>query len=84
MPLTSLSECTALLKLTKREIRSIVENSSQQRAQEQRNRIDVLEKSLNQSDQEQATRLRKMQKTEAINRLFEKLRSLQQTKKKQE
>jgi hypothetical protein len=80
VPLTSLIECTALLKLTKKEIRSIVEDSYQQRVQEQKNRIEELEKSVNRSDQEQATRLRKLLKAEAINRLFEKLRSLQQTK----
>ena len=79
---TSLRVCKTILKHVKQEVSDLVKNSYQQREQEHKQRVESLSKSMKKSDKDEATRLRHLQKAEAINQLFSKLRSLQQIQQK--
>lgn len=79
---TLLRVCTHLLKQAKNEVTTIVKQSYQQREQEHKQQIELLSSSMKQCDKKEATRLRHLQKAEATNQLFTKLRSLQQLQQK--
>jgi hypothetical protein len=78
----SLRECSALLRITKKEIMEIVSTSFQRREQERQQLSASLMNSGKPREQEQATRLRNLQKSEAIKQLFHKLKSLRLVRQK--
>ena len=65
-----------------REVKEIVKHSYERRDTERKRRIQELQMSLKPCDQKQATVLRRIQKGEAINQLFEKLKALRQKRVK--
>ena len=65
-----------------REVKEIVKHSYERRDTERKRRIQELQMSLKPGDQKQATVLRRIQKGEAINQLFEKLKALRQKRVK--
>jgi hypothetical protein len=79
---TTIQESTTLLREIKSVVRELIKVSFEKREQEQRRLIEELRSSTKKSDKERAEQIRRIQKAEAINRLFAKLRSLRITKDK--
>jgi hypothetical protein len=79
---TTHRECTRLLQEIRKLVHKKVKVSYAKREQEQKRMIEELEASSWKSDKDQAQRIRRMQKAEALNRLFAKLRGLRLTKEK--
>ena len=79
---TTVRECKQLLREIRRLVGEIIKISYSKREQEQKRRIEKLESSSRKSDKDQAVRIRRMQKAEALNRLFAKISGLRINKEK--
>ena len=79
---TTVRECKQLLREIRRLVGEIIKISYSKREQEQKRRIEELESSSRKSDKDQAVRIRRMQKAEALNRLFAKISGLRINKEK--
>ncbi|KAI2514379.1 hypothetical protein MHU86_272 [Fragilaria crotonensis] len=71
-------ECTRELKEARQQVRSIISEQYGRRDSERMSRITCLEASTSSKDHAQAKVLRQLHKAEALNRLFGKLRRLQE------
>lgn len=81
-PPKTLRQCNERLRAIKKDIGEIGKGSFLRREQERKQKIESLASSTEKRDLEQAKRLRQLQRAEAINQIFKKLRALQQTTQK--
>ncbi len=79
---TTVRERKQLSRVIRKLVVEIIKISYSKREQEQKRRIEELESSSRKSDKDQAVRIRRMQKAEALNRLFAKIRGLRINKEK--
>ena len=79
---TTVRERKQLSRVIRKLVVEIIKISYSKREQEQKRRIEELESSSRKSDKDQAVRIRRMQKAEALNRLFAKVRGLRINKEK--
>jgi hypothetical protein len=82
MPQT-IRECKELLKVWNQQVNELVKSSYETRENERRRKIEELTSSTFASDHDQANRLRHMQKAEALNQLFAKVRRLRVIQERQ-
>jgi hypothetical protein len=76
-------DCKVFLKEARKHVKDLVKTSYQTRDNERRKKIEELSTSALTTDREKARALRHMQKAEALNQLFGKLRRLRMTTERQ-